>query len=248
MKVFRPSDGRAAFEWARLRFAQRVELPVPTPVALDAEGEWFGCPALVMSRLPGRVDLNPTDLDSWLRQIARTLAVVHETSTVGADGPIREPLGVGNWELLELKPSALVERAVAAIRSRRPEPPENLVLMHGDFHPGNILWKHGSLSGLVDWSAARLGSRWFEVAYCRADVTLLFGLQAARRLTEHYVAYVGIDPVDLPVFDLMCGVVAHRFTSRWLGAFQQQGSTATQRQFDARVVPFLRQALAELGA
>jgi hypothetical protein len=55
--------------------------------------------------------------------------------------------------------------------------------------------------------------------------------------------------VDLPVFDLMCGLAARRFgVLQWLGAFRHQGCTDSPRQFAARVPPFLRQALAELGA
>ncbi|MGH3599255.1 MAG: phosphotransferase, partial [Pseudonocardiaceae bacterium] len=146
-------------------------------------------------------------------------------------------------------PSALVDRSVEAIRRHRLSSVRSPVLMHGDFHPGNIVWSRGTLTGVVDWSAARLGSRGFELAYCRAGIALLFGTRAVRRLTEHYVDIVGSTPVDLPVFDLMCGLVARRFgATQWLPSYRQQGCIGTPRQFVARVTPFLRQALAELGA
>jgi aminoglycoside phosphotransferase (APT) family kinase protein len=256
LKLFRPHRrAEAPLEWERLTFAQRaMGVPVPEPVALDAAGRWFGSPALVMSRLPGRADVSPADLDGWLRQLARALAAIHGTDTAGADGsllgdPPQGHWGIGDWERLELEPSALVDRCVAAIRRHRLSPDGAPVLMHGDFHPGNIVWSQGTLTGVVDWAAARLGSRWFEVAYCRAGIALLFGMRGVRRLTEHYLEVASAAPVDLPVFDLMCGLVARQFgPTKWLPSYRHQGCTDTSRQFAARTTPFLRRALAELGA
>jgi aminoglycoside phosphotransferase (APT) family kinase protein len=239
VKLFRPHRrAEAPLEWDRLTFAQRVVgVPVPEPVALDADGGWFGPPALVMSRLPGRADVTPIDLDRWLRQLARALAAIHETDTTGAAGPLlgEPPLGhwgIGDWERLQgepqWQPTALVDRCVAAIQRHRLSRDQASVLVHGDFHPGNVVWSQGTLTGLVDWGAARLGSRWFELAQCRAGVALLFGMRAVRRLTQHYLNVAAATPVDLPVFDLMSGLVT--------------------RQLTARMPAFLHQALAELSA
>lgn len=259
MKRFRPHRlAEAPLEWDRLTFAQRVVgVPVPEPVALDVDGRWFGPPALVMSRLRGRVDVTPTDLARWLVQLARALAAIHETDTVGAGGPLLggPPLGhwgIGDWERLQQEPdwpsSVLVDRCVEAIHHSRLSPDGAPVLVHGDFHPGNVLWTQGTLTGLVDWSAARLGSRWFEFAQCRAGVALLFGMRAVRVLTGHYLQVAAVEPVDLPVFDLMSGLVARQLGPvQWLPGYRQQGCTDTPQQFAARMPPFLHQALAELG-
>lgn len=254
MKLFRPHRWtEAPPEWDRLTFAQRVAgIPVPRPIALDADGRWFGAPALVMSRLPGRADVKPDDLAGWLRQLAHTLAAIHQTDPTGAAGSLLgdPPLGhwgIGDWERLQLDRSALVDRCVAAIRRYRLSPDTAPVLVHGDFHPGNILWNQGKLTGVVDWSAARLGSRWFEFAQCRAGIALLFGMPAVRRLTRHYLDVAAAKPVDLPVFDLMAGLVARQLgPKQWLGSYRHQRCADTPRQFAARMPPFLRQALVEL--
>ncbi len=256
LKVFRPHRrAEAPLEWDRLTFAQRVaEIPVPEPIALDAEGRWFTAPALVMSRLPGRAEVAPADLDGWLRQLAHALAAIHATDTAAATGPLvgSPPLGhwdIGDWERLPIAPSPLADRCIAAIHNHRLTPDRNPVFVHGDFHPGNILWNQGTLSGVVDWSAARVGSRWFEFAQCRAGIALLFGMSAVRRLTRHYLDVAASKPVDLPVFDLMAGLVARQLGAKqWLGSYRHQGCIDSPRQFAARMPPFLRQALAELGA
>src|SRR5262249_53691011 len=71
VKVYRQDDGTAPSEWSCLEFAQRVALPVPEPIVADLASVWFGRPALVMSRLPGRPDLTPEDLDSWVGALAQ---------------------------------------------------------------------------------------------------------------------------------------------------------------------------------
>ncbi len=211
-----------------------------------------GSPALVMTRLSGQGNVQPLDLDSWLQQIAQALVSIHATDTTGASGPLLPLDHWGNRELTELHwPSnwALVHRAVDAIRQHRPDPTASTTLMHGDCHPGNLLWRDGVLTGVVDWNGARLGSRWFDLAYCRADVAVLFGLPAARRLTAHYLTSSGATPTNLPVFDLMSGLAARRWaTAHWLSGYRHQGWTDTPRQVAARITPFLRQALAELDA
>src|SRR5437773_2400793 len=66
VKVFRDGDDTAPLEWSRLKFAQRVTMPVPEPIAADLESIWFGRPAIVMSRLTGRPDVAPKDVDLWI--------------------------------------------------------------------------------------------------------------------------------------------------------------------------------------
>src|SRR5947209_6317861 len=64
VKLYRDGDGTAPLEWSRLGFAQRVALPVPETIVADLEAVWFDSPTVVMSRLPGRPDLMPKDVES----------------------------------------------------------------------------------------------------------------------------------------------------------------------------------------
>lgn len=234
-------------EWERLVFAQRVDVPMPRPLALDDDGHWFGVPALAMQRLPGNVNLNPHDVDGWLQQLGRALAAIHAADTAGADGLLLARPAIQTWRPPSLnRPSPLTDRAVAAITRHLPEVWQP-VLTHGDFHPGNTLWQNCHLSGIVDWTEARLGPAMSDLAYCRADIALLLGQAAADRLTQHYVANASTAPKDLAVFDLIWGLDAHRKKVRIHRAHRSQGSTTTQRQSTARTTTFLRRALAELG-
>lgn len=236
-------------EWERLQFAQRVGIPVPVPLALDASGRWFGAPAFVMTRLAGQPDVRPRYVDPWLQQLAHALVAIHMTDTAGAGGPLLRPSAVVTWRPpKQRRPSTLAERTVAAIQGQLPRAAWRSVLIHGDFHPGNTLWHRHRLTGVADWSGARLGPGSYELAYCRADVALLLGLGAADRLAHHYGVIAGTPPGDLPVFDLICGLEALRSSARMLRAYRQQGRTDSPRQFADRATAFLRNTLAEIGA
>ena len=248
VKRYRDGDETSQSEWERLHFAERVAIPVPEPVALDTRGAWFGVPALVMTRLAGRVDVTPANVDGWLHQLALAMAAIHDTDATGAAGALLDAPYVQSLEAWSVaRPSSLVERARQTIDRLLPRVAWRPVLIHGDFHPGNVIWTRGIVSGVTDWSDSRLGPRWYEVAYCRADVAVLLGTAAADRLTRHYVTITGQQPVDLALFDLICGLRARESAASWLTAYREQGRTDTPRQFASRVTPFLRQALAQLN-
>lgn len=83
-------------EAATLRAVHDTGLPAPEPIAADADGrESDGHPALLMTRLPGRLDVTPADPEGWLRQIA-VMAVRIQDVQVAADlsrpGSMRPPL------------------------------------------------------------------------------------------------------------------------------------------------------------
>ncbi len=247
VKRFRPDDDSAADEWACLEFAARVDLPTPQPLVLDAEGTWFGVPALVMTDVPGRADATPRDVDDWLRQLALAMATIHATSPDGASGPVLHAPDAQTWKRPDLRGGPFVARSFDVLEAALPRGGWPPVLIHGDFHPCQTLWRRDRLSGVIDWGDLHLGPRWYEVAYCRADVTLLYGIEGADRLLEHYVEITGLEPVDLPAFDLVCGLHARQWGHLFLVAYQAVGRTDTVRQFAARLSPFNRRALAELG-
>ena len=171
LKRYRAEDRTSLLEWDRLSFARGLSVPSPEPLALDVSGEWFGTPALVMSRLPGRACVLPKHLDPSLEQMATALVKIQDRTVSQAPAALRRPHLVENWKPpSDLRRSEIVKRAIG----------------HGDFHPGNLLWSREQLTGVIDWSSARIGPRAYEVAYCRADLTVLIGADAAERFRQIY--------------------------------------------------------------
>ncbi len=247
VKVYRDGDGTAPLEWSRLEFAQRVSLPVPEPIVADLASVWFGRPAVVMSRLPGRPDLTPTDVDSWVGALARALAELHETSLDGAEGAVTRPPRFETWTAPAGDHNALTATAVRAVTAHLPLSASERVLTHGDFHPGNILWHRGRITGVVDWSAARLDTRWYDLAYCRASVCIHHGPDIAARLTDAYSGIVGATSDDLAVYDLMCVLSSRHYLADSLAADREQGHVPDYQLSVAHLDEHVRRALKRLG-
>lgn len=250
LKRFQAGDITAKLEWERLNFARDLQVPTPEPVMLDADGDWFGTPALVMSRLVGRAYVTPKHLDGWLDEIANALVSIHRAPLNSASPALRKPHGVEDWKRPNLRHGKLIDEAIASVEKHLPAALKaKRAIGHGDFHPGNLVWSRGQLTGVIDWSATRICPRAYEVAYCRADLTILIGLHAAERFLEKYEQVWGKTlGEDLSVWDLICALNAMRWGRYWVMAYQEQGRTdITARHVSPRAVTLLRSALVQLG-
>jgi aminoglycoside phosphotransferase (APT) family kinase protein len=221
---------------------------VPEPIAADLESVWFGRPAVVMSWLPGRPDVTPKDTGSWVAALAQTLVQIHETVLDWAAGALTAPPPVGTWHPPAGEDHPLTAAAVSAVTARLPSLSSERVLAHGDFHPGNVLWQRGRISGVVDWSAARLDARWSELAYCRADVCLLLGPDVADRLADEYSDIVGATSDDLAVYDVMWLFNIRHYAQVALDAYREQGHGPDLQRSLAHLEEQLRRVLNRLDS
>ena len=245
VKVFRDGDDSAPLEWSRLKFAQRVVLPVPEPIAADLASTWFGRPAIVMSRMAGRPDIAPKDVDSWTESLARALKDLHETALDGADA-LTGPPRVETWRPPPGPHDSFTSKVVSTVAAHLPSLTSEHVFTHGDFNPANVLWHRGRVSGVVDWSAARLDTRWSELAYCRGAVCLHLGPDVADRLAAAYVDMVGCSSdEELAVYDLM-SVSTRHYTRESLDVDGRLGPTPAYEVAVAHLDEQLRRALKRL--
>jgi aminoglycoside phosphotransferase (APT) family kinase protein len=178
-----------------LRHAAGAGLPAPRLLAAPAPGAGAGGhPTLLMTRLPGRVDLSPADPGRWLAQMADMAARIHQAAiTIPArarqdDDPWRlaVPASASRPELWRTLARVLAEPA-------RPCPP---CFTHGDFQHFNLLWSRGRLTGVVDWGSAGPGPPDIDVGHCRLNLAVLFSADWAERFRLAYEARAGrrVDP------------------------------------------------------
>jgi aminoglycoside phosphotransferase (APT) family kinase protein len=109
---------------------------------------------------------------------------------------------------LRTRPATLDEslnegRIRDALEAAWPFPQRNTsVLLHGDFWPGNILWKDGQLVAIIDWEDAALGDPLADLANTRLEILWAFGIDAMQSFTHHYQSMTSIDFSNLPYWDL----------------------------------------------
>ena len=223
---------RARRCWDTLVALDRLDVYAPRPVWLDADGALLALPGLVMTRLPGRGNLRPCNLQSWLRQLGQELAALHRTPIDRTDlaflpgpGSILNPLP----ELLAAMPASFepyrcggrLGPAFAEWRGRI----DHLapVLCHGDYWAGNTLWVRGRLSGTVDWDEARIEEPGADVGYCRMDLAVEFGHEAAGIFLSEYETAAG-QRIPQPFFwDLVALIRSIPYSPAWVQGLHELG-------------------------
>jgi hypothetical protein len=85
----------------------------------------------------------------------------------------------------------------------RPPPTAPDHLIHRDYHPTNVLWQDGRVSGIVDWVNACRGPANIDVAWCRGNLARLYGVDVADRFLEAYQVLAGSYFQYHPHWDLM---------------------------------------------
>ena len=99
----------------------------------------------------------------------------------------------------------------------------SLVLVHGDYWPGNLLWLRGRLVGVVDWEQPRLGDPAKDVATCRGDLCVMFGQDAADAFAARYEAASGQALQNMRFWDLFISTWAVPEMPEWAGAYRILG-------------------------
>ena len=100
---------------------------------------------------------------------------------------------------------------------------ERLTFCHGDFHPGNLLWRRGRLSGVVDWSQACTSVRWWELAYVRIELAVLTDWDVAAALQREYELRVGLPSPNQALWDLLHVHTGHKWARTWVQGWREQG-------------------------
>ncbi|MEV7849646.1 MULTISPECIES: phosphotransferase family protein [unclassified Streptomyces] len=166
-------------------------VPAARCVAVDAGGEHCDHPSLLMTLLPGRVEVGDAGAQERIRLLAEQLADIHRVRVTDATRPrdyeawtapdrVRVPEGTGR--------PLLWRRAVDVLRR---EPPAYAPrFLHRDFHPGNVLFTgEGAglrIGGVVDWVETSWGPADLDVAHCSTALALLHGVPAGMGFAGRY--------------------------------------------------------------
>ena len=154
---------------ARIMAALHAQgLPVPAIVATSPDPVVDGRPFVLMEAVAGdRVEQaidagsNPLELAASAVDVLRRFQAVPVEKT-GIDGEDPMPLEgeVSRWAwLMDRAPAELTGQAprLAQLLIKRQPRPRRPVLVHGDYHFGNMLFKSGRVAAVVDWEIAQLG-------------------------------------------------------------------------------------------
>lgn len=166
-----------------LRALSAAGLPVPAVRWAQSGEDWFGLPFIIMERLPGRTfliwepdasfDLSPPAVRPLWLQAAEILAELHrfDWRTGLADWESPRPLEdeIRFWRpIYERAPEpAWLElgREVEALLLQSVPKRYRVGLFHGDYQPGNILYRDGRAVGVIDWELSGIGAQALDLGW-----------------------------------------------------------------------------------
>ena len=238
----------AADEFKLLQLLHSAGLAVPTPYHLDQSGEIFSTPYIVIEYIEGKPEFAPAHGTDIILQLATYLSRIHQVDCSKLDVSFlpqqeqryADKLGERPTNVDESLDEGHIRDALEAVW---PLPQRNTpVLLHGDFWPGNILWKDGRLVAVIDWEDAALGDPLADVANGRLEILWAFGIDAMQRFTQQYQSMTIIDFTHLPYWDLCAAL-------RPVAQMAQWGlDDTTERTMRERHRWFVTQAFEKLSA
>ncbi len=209
----------AADEFRLLQRLHLAGLPVPRPYHADESGEFFPTPCIVVEYIEGATDLAPREPTLFTRQFAEQLVRIHGLDASGLIFLPNEDKRIAGWianRPTEPDESLNEGRIRAILQSAWPLPHPNApALLHGDYWPGNVLWRNGELVGIIDWEDAALGDPLSDLASSRLEIFWACGAEAMEQYTEYYRSLTSSDLSDLPYWDLYRGLRSATAISGW---------------------------------
>ncbi|XVQ11047.1 phosphotransferase family protein [Spirillospora sp. CA-255316] len=201
----------------------QTAVPVPEILAYSAEPVIEGRPFVLMGRVEGDsgeaalASMTPHALMRAAFEAIDLIGAVPSPATgIGGEGVTEPADEVRRWARLR-------ERAPAELLRRAPEleakliegaPPVGRVrLVHGDFHPGNLVFRGGAVVAVLDWEIAHLG-------VTASDKASLCMLAIRKRFGESYSGAAAAIPLedmvamaDEPDFDHVLAATCHKYAS-----------------------------------
>jgi aminoglycoside phosphotransferase (APT) family kinase protein len=200
----------AANEYHLLTLLHRAGLRVPRPLLADESGAILPGPYLVIEYVDGEAMIDPARAplpeSAVISQLARELARIHDAAS-----GLHHLTDIAGYAASRIRnrpavpDESLSEPAVRAkLEPIWPPPVVNEpVLLHGDFWPGNTLWRDGTLVAVIDWDNAATGDPVADVGNARMEICIGYGAAAATEFARQYSALrPAVDLSTLPHWDL----------------------------------------------
>lgn len=223
-------------EFHLLRALEEHPVLAPKAIACDAQGQDLPEPWIALEFVEGATWFPEEPDEAYWEALAAALLRVHQVllaavrhvplpeqrdllrrwTTPPEDRPLEQDLREGELH-------ALLRQHELALMRDEPR------LLHGDFWPGNVLWREGRLVGVLDWEDAAWGSPLLDLAIARLDACFAFGIGAEDRLAQ---AYFRLHPElrvpELALWDLVAALRPMGQLELWAGDPHKAGVWRTR--------------------
>lgn len=176
-------------------------LPVPRPRLVDAAAG-----VIVLDFVAGRGELPQEPAAA----MAATLARIHAATLEGLP-----ELPVCDDPRPELRAWWAGDPVLEDMLRGRGDFTGAATLLHGDFWPGNLVWRGGEIVAVLDWEDAAVGDPLSDLACARVELACAAGEAVAQEFTAHYLEGTGRDAARLPLWELYVSTAALASMDQW---------------------------------
>ncbi|MEI8281569.1 MAG: aminoglycoside phosphotransferase family protein [Armatimonadota bacterium] len=197
-------------------------IPVPKARHFDLSCSLLPRPFLVLDYVDGSPDLTATNVIFRATDMAVQLAKIHQLDVKHPVFSFMKPSPVNLRPLTGEPNEDLQETKIRKVLTEwLPRVKENEYrFRHGDYWPGNMLWKNNKLAAVIDWEETSIGDPLFDVAIARLDILWAYGLFAMDAFTQHYFLSIPeVDPTFLPFWDLRVSLRPIQNIGTWATSF-----------------------------
>lgn len=241
----------AADEFKLLRVLQAEGLPAPVPYTFDQSGEILATPYIIIEYIEGQTEFTPANLPDFIAQFTEHLARIHRLDGTRLDLsflPQQEKRAAERLRERQADPEkSSDEKNICEIVADAWPPVQRnpAALLHGDFWPGNLLWRAGQLVAVIDWEDALLGDPLADLANSRLEMLWAFDEDAMEQFTRQYQALATLDYSHLPYWDLYAALRLASLLTSWTG---DELAAETMRAKYRRFIAQACERLAALGS
>jgi len=205
----------AAIEFEILRAVTGLGICAPRALALDETLRHIPHPFLILDHIDGETAFPTSSADTRIVRMADVLAEIHSLPIAGMPAtPMR------NDPLLEIFDYLPQDGEFEALRQRLSEMGDTAYkgcgsLLHGDFWPGNLLWKDQRLVGILDWEDAACGDPLSDVACTALELTYVAGPDGVEQFVRAYNMLRPIEPRRFALWRIYVASAAHHSMAGW---------------------------------
>ena len=210
-----PAENTIKTEFELLKILHETEIPCAEPLFLDTSRKILDKEFMLMSHLEGSIDIPDRKNLSSIKEIARNLRSIHETNTSFLPNlPLRiDPLE----DLFDYLPHGKNGDKLKKFLSTKnnTEYKGTRVFLHGDYWPGNILWKQKKITGIVDWEYAAIGDPFSDLAVTSLELRYEYGVKGMEELLEIYSSFLPIDRLRYSLWLIFVASSTLYFIHEW---------------------------------
>ena len=244
---YRDNPNAAKDEFRVIEALQTTSVRVPGPLALIELGPDIHDSYYLLEFQEGAPDLVVKNRDAFLRSFARQLAEIHRVDFAkhGLEFLEHQTLSIKEKDGIPLN-SLRESHVINTLKAMTPLSESNSpTLLHGDYWPGNVLWRNEEIISVIDWENAIIGDPLADLASCRLDVLWILDMEAMEEFTERYQAEMNLDMTDLPSWDLWASLRLIRNLKECVTAYPKLGrSDITEETMSSDLLLFIESALA----